>query len=183
MEPDDPAQGSGGAGEAPPGRKPSTLQRLLDNKTGPQRLVISLGAIAAALIAIGGVVTAVARVFDGAGGGGSDLDRAPGETQRIESRTAAANEFVEDLLDHDGGVVALDHRLVAEIGPADVSLLYNCTDAGVCSKVRIQSVYDDADAMSDGRWFKGCYAVAQDGNGYGAESLDIELRYQSAACP
>jgi hypothetical protein len=182
MKPDDPVQGSGGPVDAPPGRKPSTLQRLLDNKTGPQRLVISLGALAAALIAIGGVVTAVARVFDGDGGGGSDLDRPPGETQRIESRTEAADRFVSDLLDHNGAVVALDHHLIAKIGPADVSLLYNCTDTGVCSSVRIQSVYDDADAMPDGRWFKGCYAVAQDGNGYGADSLDIELRYQADTC-
>ena len=127
-------------------------------------------------------MTAVARVLESDGGAGSGLDRAPGQTQRIESRTEAANRFVSDLLDHNGGVVALDHRIIAKIGPADVTLLYDCTDAGVCSKVRIQSVYDDADAMSDGRWFQGCYAVAQDGNGYGAESLDIELRYQADTC-
>jgi hypothetical protein len=181
MKRDDPVQGSGGAGDAPPGRKPSTLQRLLDNKTGPQRLVISLGAIAAALIAIGGVVTAVARVFDGDGGGSADLDRAPNETQQIETRTAAADEFVEDLLDHDGGVVALDHRLVAEKGDADVHLLYNCTDAGVCDMVRIQDIAVVADEP-EGLWLKGCFAVTQDGNGYGAESLDIELRYQADTC-
>ena len=174
-------QGSGGAVDAPPGRKPPMRQRLLDNKTGPQRLVISLGAARRRHFAIGGVVTAVARVFDG-DGGGSDLDRAPSETQQIESRTEAANRFVSDLLDHNDAVVALDHHVIAKIGPADVSLLYNCTDTGVCSTVRIQSVYDDADVMPDGRWFKGCYAVSQDGNGYGADSLDIELRYQADTC-
>jgi hypothetical protein len=86
MPPDDPAQ-KGGAVGAPAGGKPSTWQRLLDNKTGPQRLVISLGALAAAVIAIGGVATAVVRVFDGDGGGDSGLDRAPSQTQRVESGT------------------------------------------------------------------------------------------------
>ena len=70
----------------------------------------------------------------------------------------------------------------AEIGPADVRLLYNCTDADVCNRVRLQAVYDDADPLPDGRWYQGCYAVTKEGKGYGAEDLDIELRYQSEAC-
>jgi hypothetical protein len=168
--------------DPPADRRPSTWQRLLDNKTGPQRLLISLGALAAALIAIGGVVTAVVRVFDDDEGAGSNLDRAPGETQRIESGEDPADRFVAELLDHDGGVVALDHRVIGEPGPADVSLLYNCTDTSVCSLVRLQDMTDEADLMADGRWFKGCYAVTQVGNGFGADFLDIQLRYQAEAC-
>jgi hypothetical protein len=183
MTSDEPGPGSGGAVDRPLGRQPSMWQRLLDNKTGPQRLLISLGALAAALIAIGGVVTAVARVFDGDDGGGADLDRAPGETQRIESRTEASDRFVQELLDHDGGVVALDHRVIAEKGPVDVRLRYNCTESGVCNMVRLQDHNVEASDMPDGLWFKGCFAVTQDGLGYGAESLDIELRYQGEACP
>src|SRR5262245_38427867 len=108
MTPDDPMQERVGGLDAPPVRKPSTWQRLLDNKTGPQRLVISLGALAAALIAIGGVVAAVVRAFDD-DGGGAGLDRSPGTTREIESRSDEADGFVRELLDHDGGVVALDH--------------------------------------------------------------------------
>jgi hypothetical protein len=159
------------------------VQRLLDNKTGLQRAVISLGALAAALIAIGGVVTAVARIVGDDGGGRGSLDRAPGDTKRIESSTAAADVFVRDLLDHDGGVVTLDHQVIAEKGPADVRLHYDCTDVGACAMVRLQDVVVAAGDMADGLWFKGCYAVTQDGVGYGAEPLDIELKHQGEACP
>ncbi len=159
------------------------MQRLLDNKTGPQRVVISLGALAAALIAIGGVVTAVVRVVGDDGDGRDGLERVPSETRRIESGTTAANEFVQDLLAHDGGVVALDHQVIAEKGPADVRLQYNCSDAGVCAMVRLQDVEDSAGDMADGRWFNGCFAVTQDGVGYGAKPLDIELQRQGETCP
>jgi hypothetical protein len=183
MTPDDPVRVAEGAVEQPADRKPSTWQRLLDNRTGPQRLLISLGALAAALIAIGGVVTAVLGVFDGEGSGGeANLDQAPGETQRIENRTEEANRFVAALLDHDGAVVALDHKVIAENVAADAHLFYNCTDAGVCNMVRIQ----DHDVVAEepcGLWLKGCFAVRQRGRGYGAESLDIELSYQGESCP
>jgi hypothetical protein len=181
MTPDEPVPKGGVVLDAPPGRKPSTWQRLLDNKTGPQRLLISLGALAAALIAIGGVVTAVVRVFDDDGDGSANLDRAPSETQRIENRTEEGNRFVAALLDHDGSVVDLDHRVIAENVAADAHLLYNCADTGVCDMVRIQDV-DVVAEEPDGLWLDGCFAVTQDGRGYGAESLDIELRYQGEAC-
>lgn len=147
-------------------------------------MVISLGALAAALIAIGGVVTAVVRVVgDGDDGGRGGLDHVPSQTQRIESGTRAANEFVQDLVDHDGGVVALDHQVIAEKGPADVRLQYNCTDAGVCAMVRLQDLEVSAGDMADGLWFKGCFAVTKDGVGYGASPLDIELQRQGETCP
>jgi len=163
--------------------QPAWVQRLLDNKTGPQRIVISLGALAAALIAIGGVVTALVRIVGDDGGGRGGLERVPSQTTRIESGTTAANDFVQDLLDHDGGVVALDHQVIAEKGPADVRLQYNCTDAGVCAMVRLQDVEVAAGDMADGLWFKGCFAVTQDGVGYGVGALDIELQRQGETCP
>ena len=178
MTPDDPVQAGGGGLDAPPRRTPSTWQRLLDNKTGPQRLVISLGALAAAVIAIGGVVTAVVRVFDG--DGSPSLDRAPNETQQIESRSTDADRFVQDLLDHDGSVVELDHKLIAQRGPADVSLLYDCSD--VCSTVRVQAPEGGADETAEWLWFQGCYAVTKTGFGYGADVLDIALRPQGESC-
>ena len=182
--PDELPAGSG-AGPTAPSRT-SWVQRLLDNKTGPQRAVISLGALAAALIAIGAAVAAVVRLLDDdgdAGGGAGSVDVvAPDGTQRVESATAAADEMVRSLLDHDGAVVELDHQVIAEKGPADVSLRYACTDAGVCATVRLQDVRVVAGELPDGRWFQGCFAVAQDGVGYGAEPLDIELVHQGETC-
>ena len=158
------------------------MQRLVDNKTGPQRALISLGALAAAVIAIAVVVTAVVRIVDDDDGRGG-LERAPGQTRRIASGTMAADEFVRDLLGHDGGVVALDHQVIAEKGPADVRLQYDCTDAGVCVMARLQDVDVVAGDLADGVWFTGCFAVTQDGVGYGGEPLDIELRHQGDVCP
>jgi hypothetical protein len=180
---DTPADSNGAtAGPAAARQRTSWVQRLLDNKTSLQRIVISLGALAAALLAIGGVVTAVVQLV-GDDSGGRSLNAAPGETQRIESGTGAANDFVHDLLDHDGGVVALDHQVIAQKGPADVRLQYNCTDAGVCAMTRLQDIVVAAGDMPDGLWFKGCFAVTQDGVGYGAEPLDIELKHQGDQCP
>ena len=165
-----------------PDGKTSWVQRLLDNKTGLQRAVISLGALAAALIAIGGVVAAVVRVL---GEMVETQQRRPDAARRSGSRAArrAADEFVRDLLDHDGGVVALDHQVTAEKGPADVRLQYDCSDAGVCVMVRLQDVVVAAGDMAEGLWFVGCFAVTQDGVGYEAEPLDIELKHQGEACP
>jgi len=164
-------------------RSDSWAQRLLDNKTGPQRALISLGALAAALIAIGAVVTTVVRVVDDDGGASRDLAAVPENTVRIESGTKAADEFVHALDEHDGGVVALDHQVIAEKGPADVRLQYACTETGVCVMVRVQDVDVEATDMIDGLWFAGCFAVLREGAGYGYEPLDMELRYQGETCP
>ena len=164
-------------------RSDSWAQRLLDNKTGLQRAVISLGAFAAALVAIGGVVTAVVRVVNDDGTASRDLGAVPENTVRIESGTKAADEFVHALDEHDGGVVALDHQVIATKGPTDVRLQYDCTDTGVCVMVRVQDIDVEATDMSDGLWFAGCFAVLRDGAGYGYEPLDMELRYQGETCP
>ena len=172
-----------GSVDGQPDGKTSWVQRLLDNKTGLQRAVISLGALAGALIAIGGVVAAVVRVLGDDGDRPSSLEQTPDATQQIVSGTPAADAFVRDLLEHDGSVVALDHEVTAEKGPADVRLQYDCSDAGVCAMVRLQDVAVEAGDMPEGLWFAGCFAVTQDGVGYGAEGLDIELRRQGEACP
>ena len=159
------------------------VQRLLDNKTRPQRAVISLGALVAAIAAIVGACTALVRLVDGDGAAVRRLDVVPADTVRIESGTGAADEFVRALDEHDGSTVTLDHQLVATKGPADVTLLYGCTQANVCLRVRVQDVDVAATDMADGLWFAGCFAVAHDGAGYGYEPLDIELRYQGETCP
>jgi hypothetical protein len=159
------------------------VQRLLDNKTGLQRAVISLGALITAVVAIGGAVTAVVRILDNDDDSARDLEAAPGDTVRIESGTEDADEFVHALDEHDGGVVTLDHQLLAEKGPADVRVQYDCTEAGVCVMVRVQDIDVVATDMRDGLWFSGCFAITRDGAGYGYEPLDMELRYQGETCP
>src|SRR4051794_13030751 len=163
-------------------RTGSWVQRLLDNKTGLQRAVISLGALITAALAIGGAVAAIVRMIDN-DESARDLEAAPGDTVRIDSGTDAANHFVHVLDEHDGGVVTLDHQIVAEKGPADVRLQYDCTDSGVCVMVRVQDVDVVATDMRDGLWFSGCFAITRDGAGYGYEPLDMELRYQGETCP
>ena len=79
--------------------------------------------------------------------------------------------------------MALDHRLVATKGPADVTLLYRCSETGVCLRMRVQDVDVAATDTVDGLWFAGCFAVTRDGAGSGFEPLDIELRYQGDTCP
>ena len=170
-----------GAHDAVPSE--SRWERLLDNKTGLQRAVISLGALAAAAIAIGGVVAAVVRIIDDEHEGSRDIEGAPAETIRIESGTNAADEFMRALDERHEGVVILNHQLIAEKGPTDVSLQYNCNDSGVCVMARIQDVDVEATEMNDGLWFAGCFAVTRDGAGYGFEPLDMELRYQGDTCP
>jgi hypothetical protein len=171
--------GETGGATPPPG---SWVQRLLDSKTGLQRAVISLGALITAVVAIGGAVTAIVRMVDN-GESARDLQAAPGDTVRIDSGTDAANDFVNALDEHDGGVVTLDHQVLAEKGPADVRLQYDCTESGVCVMVRVQDVDVVATEMRDGLWFSGCFAITRDGAGYGYEPLDMELRYQGQTCP
>jgi hypothetical protein len=148
-----------------------------------QSAVISLGALLAAVAAIGGAATAVVRMVDGGSESPGDLESAPTGTIRIDGGTDAADEFVRALDAHDGGVVTLDHQVIAEKGPADVRLQYGCTETRVCVMARLQDIDVEATDMSDGLWFSGCFAVTRDGAGYGFEPLDMELRYQGETCP
>jgi hypothetical protein len=47
---------------------------------------------------------------------------------------------------------------------------------------RLQDMVVAAGEMRDGLWFKGCFAVTRDGQDYGAEPLDIELKHQGDEC-
>ena len=161
--------------------KQTTWQRFLAGKTSLQLFVIALGALAGALLAISAVVSATMRIIDGdddTGVGAGD-----GQVQRIESQSAEANELVQFLLDHDGQPVQLDHQVVAERGPGDVSLQYDCDRPSGCSVVRLQAPDSIPAEIPGGLWFQGCYGVTKDGAGYGARPLDIELRRQGATCP
>jgi hypothetical protein len=159
----------------------TTWQRFLAGKTSLQLFVIALGALAGALLAIGAVVSATVRIVDGDDDTG--VGAADGQVQRIESQSAEASEFVQFLLDHDGRPVQLDHEVVAERGPSDVSLQYDCDRPSGCSVVRLQAPDSIPAEIPGGLWFQGCYGVTKDGAGYGAQPLDIELRLQGATCP
>lgn len=160
--------------------KQSFWAQFLQGKTSAQRFVIALGALAAALLAIGAVVTTIVRVVDS---DDSSVGLANGEVQRIENQSADADDFVQLLLDHDGGApVPLDHQIMGRPGPADVSIDYNCGAATGCSTVRIQDGQVTFSSISGGIWFQGCYGVVKDGAGYGAQGLDIELHFQGPTC-
>ncbi len=161
--------------------KQSFWAQFLQGKTSAQRFVIALGALAAALLAIGAVVTTIVRLVD------SDDDRsvgpANGEVQRIENQSADADDLVRLLLDHDGGPpLALNHQIMGQPGPGDVSLQYDCGAATGCSTVRIQDGQVTFASIAGGIWFTGCYGVVRDGAGYAAQGLDIELHFQGETC-
>ncbi len=161
--------------------KQSFWAQFLQGKTSTQRFVIALGAMAAALLAIGAVVTTIIRVVDS--DDDSSVGPASGEVQRIENQSAEADDFVQLLLDHDGGPpLPLDHQIMGRPGNADVSLDYDCDAPTGCSIVRIQDGQVTFSSISGGIWFQGCYGVVKDGAGYGAQGLDIELQFRGATC-
>lgn len=159
----------------------SRWQRFLKGKTGPQRLVLAVGALAAAVLAIGGVVAAVVRFVDG------DDERRVGpatdEVQRIENQSAEADDLVRFLIEHDErSPVQLNHQVTAPRGPNDVSLQYACDEPTGCSVVRLQLPDSTANEISNGLWFQGCYLVVMKGAGYGAQPLDLELQLRGETC-
>ena len=161
--------------------EPTTWQRFLAGKTSLQLFVIALGALAGAFLAIGAVVSATVRLVDGDDHAG--VGPADGRVQRIESQSAEADELVQFLLDHDGGPVQLDHQVIAQPGPSDVSLQYDCDRPSGCAVVRLQAPDSIPAEIPGGLWFQGCYGVTKDGAGYGAQPLDIALRLQGPTCP
>jgi hypothetical protein len=164
--------------------EPPTLsgwQRFLAGKTTVQRLVIALGALAGAVLAIGGVVAGAAHLLHRAPAVGP----ATGEVQEIQNQQETADDFVRFLL-HAAATkapVPLDHKVFAPRGPGgEYRLEYACGSTG-CSLVRLETPIGGADGVSDRVWYQGCWSVVKDGNGYGAEHLDLELRRQGETCP
>jgi hypothetical protein len=162
-------------------RRGSAWKHFLKGKTPGQRLIIQLGAIATALLAIGGVVAGVVS-FVGDRFGISAAG--PAGVTVVRTQQPSADHFVEMLVKADGGVVQLNHQLYGRRGAADVTLAYHCQSSGRCSITRVQAPEDQpAELPPDGVWYRGCWAVTMDGNGFGAEPLDLELRKQDDTCP
>jgi hypothetical protein len=163
------------------GHRLSGWQRFLAGKTSGQRFVLALGALAAAVLAIGGVVVGAAQLLDQR----TTVEPATGQTQQIDNRQRSADEFVRLLL----GVadarapVQLDHQVLAPRGPGgEYRLEYGCGSAG-CSFVRLEAPADQPAGIAGGVWYQGCWSVVRDGAGYGADHLDLELRRQGDTCP
>jgi hypothetical protein len=164
-----------------PGSPKSRLERFLKGKTGWQRLLFALAAIATALIAIGTVVTGVVKFV----GDRVEPSSSPGGgIQIVESQKKSADKFVRLLIEHDGAApLQLNHQLIGSKGPADVTLEYNCQSSGRCNATRVQSPRDEASELQNGRWFKGCWTVEMKGLGYGVQDLDLALVRQGEICP
>ena len=158
----------------------SGWQRFLAGKTTVQRLVIAMGALAGAVLAIGGVVVGAAHLFDRA----SAIGPAAGKIQQIHNQQESADEFVRFLLSaaEKQAPVPLDHQVFAPRGPGgEYRLEYGCGSTG-CRLVRLETPVGGADAVNDRVWYQGCWSVVKDGYGYGADHLDLELRRQGDTC-
>jgi hypothetical protein len=157
----------------------SAWQRFLDGKTRVQRLLLQVGAIAAALTAIAGVVAGVVAFVGDRLGDRADVDGAT----VVRSAEESADRFVKQLVEGDGDALQLDHKIIGRRGRADVTLEYNCQRSGRCNTTRVQAPATQPSDLPDGVWYQGCWTVAKVGNGYGAQPLDLQLTYQSATCP
>ena len=101
---------------------------------------------------------------------------APGYARRVRSLIATSGR----------APVLLDHQIMGKPGPANVTLYYGCGSTGSCSMTRIEVAALEGMAVltgDTGVWLRGCFAVTLDGNGYGVEHLDIELRKVGDGCP
>lgn len=161
---------------------------FLDQKTGAQRLVLALGAIAGALLAIAALVVAVVR-WTGDDAGRKVSSNVDGAT--ISSGTPAADEFVRYLLSVAGvSPVDLDVKVAGQFGEGGhVPLFYACDGSGVigkgpCSRVRLEQPSDIPISINpSGWWFQGCYQVTRrNGAGFGSEPLDIAFQRVNDRC-
>ncbi len=190
----------------PAPKRPSLAHRLLDQKTVWQRALIAVTAVATAVTAVAGVVAlllplfrpapdtaapstpgpapAVTRVDSAVPAGGA---LTPASVTVVRTQTAEADALVRSLIATAGRApVLLDHQIMGKPGPANVTLYYGCGSTGSCSMTRIEVADLEGMAVLTGNtgvWLRGCFAVTLDGNGYGVEHLDIELRKVGDGCP
>ena len=159
----------------------STWQRFLSGKTGAQRFMLAVGALAGAALAIGAVIAGAFTLLDE---GDPRAGPANGKVQRIENQSEQAGEFVEFLLRAVGEApVQLDHQVLAPKGDGHFRLEYNCASTTGCDFVRLETGSDIPAEIADGVWYQGCWSIEKDGAGYAADHLDIELTKQGDVCP
>jgi hypothetical protein len=118
-------------------------RRFLDQATVPQKLLLSLGAIAGALVAIGTLVIAVGDRLGDDDDGSDSIESLSGTT--VESKTDDADQLIRGLLaaaGSDSKTVLLDVKVLADpsqptLNSADIHVYFNC-DTGDCSRARLQ---------------------------------------------
>lgn len=161
----------------------STWARFLEQKTTVQRVLLAVGALATAVLAIGAVIAGLAAFLDDDSPhrGGADT----GTVQDVVNQEDTADDFVRFLLDAAGGrPVQLDHRVAAPRGDGgQAELQYDCAAPTGCSFVRVEAGDHIPNTFAGGVWYQGCWAITKDGAGYGAGHLDLELSWRGATCP
>ena len=184
-----------------PKPKKSWWQRFLDGKTVPQKLIVAIGALAAASIAIGTIVVAAINWLDNddrevrttatdsgvfAGDSGDD------EPFVLHSGTPDADRFVQFGIAaaRRGDPFELNVQIPEALfdNGSHLRLFYACDDSGVigdgpCSFVRLEQGSSTPIALDPvGWWLRGCYMLVQDGAGYQADHLDFELTWVNQTC-
>ena len=129
---------------------------------------VAVGALAAAVLAIGGVVTAVVRFVDG--DDSRRIGPATDEEQRIENQSAEADELVGFLIDHDEGAVQLNHQVIAPAGRTT----YRCSTPATSppDAASFDCRFPIRPDRSQPIVVPGCYLVLIHGAGYQAAPLD-----------
>ena len=177
---------------APHGK--SLGERVIAGKTGPQRLLIWLGAAAAALLAIGTLISALGGWLQPTSSApapsstrvaGSSSPSGAAELVVINNKSAEADAFVQLLLAADGKQpVQLNHKIVAPPGEgASIRLEYGCGSTG-CSFTRLEPAGWNFEWATDGKsaWVRGCVRVTAEGGLYLAKHLDLELFRTGPRC-
>jgi hypothetical protein len=183
-----------------PKPKKTWWHRFLDGKTVPQKLIVAIGALAGASIAIGTIVVTAINWLDN-----GDRDR---RTTATDVGVFAGESGDEPFVMHSGttdadrfvqfGIAAARRGdpfdLNVQIPEAlfdngsHLRLFYACDDSGVvgngpCSFVRLEQGTSTPIALDPvGWWLRGCYLLVQDGAGYQAEHLDFELTWVNETC-
>ena len=182
-----------------PNPKRSRWQRFLDGKTVPQKLIVAIGALAAASIAIGTIVVAAINWLDN-----GDRERPTAaidsgvfvgdgdEPFVLHSGTPDADRFVQFGIAaaRRGDPFELNVQIPEALfdNGSHVRLFYACDDSGVigdgpCSFVRLeQGSTTPIELDPVGWWLRGCYLLVQDGAGYQADHLDFELTWVNHNC-
>ena len=177
----------------PPHSKDPLGHRLLNQKTGWQKALVAVGAIAGAIASIIGLAVLVLPLFRGGPETAASVTPAPTPAPTragvtvVRTQTAEADALVRTLLEAAGATpLLLDLQVLGQPGPADVTLYYACGSSGSCSKTRLQAPSVDGMAVlgdQSGVWFQGCFSVVKKGNGYGADYLDLALTKVGDRCP
>ena len=184
-----------------PEPKKSRWQRFLDGKTTPQKLIVAIGALAAASIAVGTIVVAAINWLDIGGGDrrttATDSGEFAGESGDDEpfvlhSGTPDAGRFVQFGIAaaRQGDPFELNVQIPEALfdNGSHLRLFYACDDSGVigdgpCSFVRLEQGTSTPIALDPvGWWLRGCYLLVQDGAGYQADHLDFELTWVNNTC-